>query len=94
MHGNGSEEMHDFSSTSRFLKPVTLVLLVELLLLCGKVVPCQLAELKTFLTVIGTTYVDSHHLGLRAGLDVVPGGGVVLAVPDDIGATRETGEVP
>lgn len=38
--------------------------------------------------------VDRHHLGVGARLDVVPGGGVVLSVPDDVWAARESAQVP
>ena len=38
--------------------------------------------------------VDRHHLGVGARLDVVPRRRVVLAVPDDVGSTCESAEVP
>ncbi len=47
-------------------------------------------------TLVGAVelLVDGHHLGVGAWLDIVPRGGVVLAVPNDIWATSETGQVP
>lgn len=38
--------------------------------------------------------VYRHHLCVGAGLNVVPGSWVVLPVPDNIGATSQSGNVP
>lgn len=38
--------------------------------------------------------VDAHELGVRAGFDVVPRGGVVLAVPNDVWTTCKSAQVP
>jgi len=43
---------------------------------------------------LGESTAVVHELGVGGGSDVVPRGGVSLAVPDNVGVTHQSGNVP
>lgn len=61
--------------------------------LCSVGVPCG-ASKTVALVLLVKLLVDRHQLGLGAWLDVVPWGGVVLAVPDDVGSSCKAAQIP